>query len=441
MPCRKCQKDIPDGAAFCPWCGAKQAVPARASKRRGNGQGSVYKTAAGSWQAEFCLYVRGDRLRHTKSGFTTKKEALAYVEAQGRLLRDVLSKAPLPRESFSPLVKLLDAVLLPTPKRPLSQQAIAQLPVLQAVLADPAHKAFLSAEALAQLEALQAPDDGGRSFTLAQAHDLWQQTRKYQQLSDDKRSHYRTAWSRLEKLWQRDISALRFCELQEAVSATPGAFYPKRDIKNLLSHLYKIAIREEAVTPEQDRVKYIELPDTPASKRDVFTPAEVAALWADYRDGHAIAGYALDMIYTGMRPGELRQIKKENVHLDESYMIGGIKTEAGRNRVIPLPNLILPVIREQLQTAANGLIDMREEDFYDEWAAMVRRTGVRPLPPYCCRHTAATALDAAGVDKTVIMSILGHKSYDTTLIYTHVSAERKVEAINKIAGTKTEDAP
>ena len=366
MSCRKCQKELPEGAAFCPWCGARQAVPARTPKRRGNGQGTAYKTASGNWQVEFCAYTRGVRHRRTKGGFRTKKEALAY------------------------------------------------LPVLQGIVPEPARK----------------------TLRLADAHALWQETRRYQKLSDDKKSHYRTAWNRLTDLHYRDIASLRFCELQAAVDAAPGKFYPKRDVKNLLSHLYKIAIREEALTAAQDRIQYIELPDTPASEREFFHSAEVAAIWADYRDGHAIAGYALDMIYTGMRPGELRQITKANVHLDERYMIGGIKTDAGKERVIPLAEVILPVIRAQLEASRHGLIDWNEEDFYDEWGEMVNRTGIRPLPPYCCRHTAATALDEAGVDRTVIMEIMGHKDYNTTLIYTHVSPERKVEAINRIQPEK-----
>ena len=40
------------------------------------------------------------------------------------------------------------------------------------------------------------------------------------------------------------------------------------------------------------------------------------------------------MIYTGMRIGELFGLRTENVH--ETYVIGGEKTKAGRNRIIPI---------------------------------------------------------------------------------------------------------
>lgn len=81
MHCIKCKKPIPDGAAFCPTCGAKQAgqTSKHAPKRRGNGQGTVYKRGK-NWQAEYTYgWKDGLRLSITKSGFHTKTEALAYL--------------------------------------------------------------------------------------------------------------------------------------------------------------------------------------------------------------------------------------------------------------------------------------------------------------------------------------------------------------------------
>lgn len=81
MQCIKCKKPIPDGAAFCPTCGAKQAPSERTqkTKARGNGQGSVYKRGK-SWQAEYtCGWKDGIRIKIRKSGFKTKTEALAYI--------------------------------------------------------------------------------------------------------------------------------------------------------------------------------------------------------------------------------------------------------------------------------------------------------------------------------------------------------------------------
>lgn len=82
MICKKCSKDIPDGAVFCCWCGVNQNAPTRKRgyKRRGNGQGSVYKRGK-YWQAEIIVGWKtdGSRIRRYKGGFETKKAALEYL--------------------------------------------------------------------------------------------------------------------------------------------------------------------------------------------------------------------------------------------------------------------------------------------------------------------------------------------------------------------------
>ena len=83
MLCRKCKKDIPEGSKFCNYCGTKQSYE-KASKKRGNGQGCVYRMPNGKWKAEVTLgYDEAEgklkRKKATKSGFETKKEALAYL--------------------------------------------------------------------------------------------------------------------------------------------------------------------------------------------------------------------------------------------------------------------------------------------------------------------------------------------------------------------------
>jgi len=86
MICRKCKKEIPESSLFCNHCGAKQATATkRKSRRRANGEGSVYQLKNGKWA---CSYVAGwildDKgiarpVRRKKQGFTSKAEASAYI--------------------------------------------------------------------------------------------------------------------------------------------------------------------------------------------------------------------------------------------------------------------------------------------------------------------------------------------------------------------------
>lgn len=83
MKCRKCHMDIPEGSKYCLCCGAKQNIT-KNPKSRGNGQGSVYKLPNGSWIAvkTFNFHVEDGKIKkstRSKSGFKTKKEAIAYL--------------------------------------------------------------------------------------------------------------------------------------------------------------------------------------------------------------------------------------------------------------------------------------------------------------------------------------------------------------------------
>lgn len=284
-------------------------------------------------------------------------------------------------------------------------------------------------DAVAYLPMLRMEPPKAKKITLLDLHKIWLD-KKQPSLSKSKITHYKTAWERLKDLWYRDITNLTLEEMQTAVDAAPGTYYPKRDIKVLLSQLYKIGLKHEYV--EKNRAEYVDLPDNPKSDKDAFTKVEREAIWKDYNDGNKFTSYILILIYTGMRIGELYQLQRENIHLDERYMIGGIKSEAGIDRQIPIAEEIVPILEERLADAK--FVNVRLEEFYEQYPAALARAQVRPLNPHCCRHTCATVLAETGVQPAIIKEILGHAKYETTLGYTHIPISAKIEAINKIVG-------
>ena len=74
MRCKKCKKEIPDNSKFCNLCGTNQTIKTRNVKTRGNGQGTVFKTASGKYKVEVVLYY------YVVDGKTKKKVRTATFD-------------------------------------------------------------------------------------------------------------------------------------------------------------------------------------------------------------------------------------------------------------------------------------------------------------------------------------------------------------------------
>lgn len=88
MICKKCQRDIPDDAVLCCYCGARQSTSQQRRKSRGNGQGSVYQLPNKRYIAVKTLgyYLDEDGKKHRKTVtkcFEKKKDAVAALPLLG----------------------------------------------------------------------------------------------------------------------------------------------------------------------------------------------------------------------------------------------------------------------------------------------------------------------------------------------------------------------
>ena len=89
---------------------------------------------------------------------------------------------------------------------------------------------------------------------------------------------------------------------------------------------------------------------------DRYSNEEIKTLWSKLY-GINNVDIILIMIYTGLRPTELLEIQTENVHLDEKYMVGRMKTEAGKDRIIPLNDKIIPLVKNRYDPNKKYLIN------------------------------------------------------------------------------------
>lgn len=293
----------------------------------------------------------------------------------------------------------------------------------------------LKKDAVTYLDILKRSQAQAPSITFNALYLLWSKEH-YPKISRDAENGYKAAYAKCGDIYFREFAGLKTADLQyitdhaKSANGKPLSRRSMADIKSLFNNLYNFALKNDYC--QKNYAQFIELPKKPKSKKDAFTQDEIDALWKAYQGGNDFVGYILIMIYTGMRFGEISTIKLENVHLAERYMIGGIKTDAGIDREIPINERIFPIVQKLYEHNEKKLLEMHEKVFYNQYYTVIEQLGIRRLNPHCCRHTFFTLMADAGVQPAVITETGGHEDYSTTMQYTHIKLDKKLEAVNKL---------
>lgn len=250
---------------------------------------------------------------------------------------------------------------------------------------------------------------------------------------------YVSTWQYVERYARYEITDIKKSHVQDVINdlADSGKSYSLcNKVKILMSQIFQLAMDDDYIT--KNYAKNIILPEPDEIDKSIFTPDEIKRLFKAV-DSDFNATLPLILIYTCMRPSELLEIRKFNIYLDKGYMIGGLKTKAGKNRIIPINSKILPYIKEWMDSKSEFLIHrdnvQMTYSYFNKsiYYKMLELAGVRALSPHKCRKTGLSMLKKAKVDTTYIKLIAGHATQDVTdNYYISVSPETLVDAVQVI---------
>lgn len=271
--------------------------------------------------------------------------------------------------------------------------------------------------------------------TLAELWAGWSRN-DMRKISEAKQTAYEIARRRLEPIISRPINTLTLDDLQAVINDAATAYYPARDMKTVLSHLYRRAIINGKATV--NLAQYLVLPELEEAEANPFTADEVQKMWAAYSDGDTFVGYILLMIYSGMMPVELIDCKKSMINWDACEIFGcGHKTKKRKQVAIVFPDFLRPVVKALCDFSGQEretLLPCRREKFYKSYYEALERMGVRRLTPYSCRHTTATEAVKAGVSPAILQQIMRHARITTQERYVHVGSAAAHEGVNQLPG-------
>lgn len=278
--------------------------------------------------------------------------------------------------------------------------------------------------------------------TFAEMFDKWKRYRQglKNKLSDNTWRNYDIAFNHLADLHCKKFIALRTQEIQDVLNkyncksqTTIGS------MRAVLKGMYSYARMNGYAEDDLTEFLVYEWVDSEEAIHAPYTEEEIGFLWTKLYEINNV-DILLIFIYTGLRPSELLDILTENVHLDEQYMVGGMKTEAGTDRIIPIADKILPLVKNRFDPNRKYLINNKYGNHYtykvyasSNFNTVINRLNMQHLP-HDGRHTFATLMDNANANDVCTKLIMGHsmKNDTTKGVYTHKTIQDLLREVNKI---------
>lgn len=279
------------------------------------------------------------------------------------------------------------------------------------------------------------------TITFAEVFDKWSAIH-FDKVSKSGINAYKASFRTCEKLHDMKFVDIKLDHLQNVVDESGKHTPTLKKLKVLLGMMYDYAVVHEIVTADKrDMVRYLDISkagNPNAYDRKPFTKEEINMLW-EVKDSNIYYTIVLMLIYTGVRIGELLDLKKEDVHLDEKYFyVRKSKTQSGI-REVPIADKVLPFFQYWFDRPCDHLICTPENkrflyrNYYDNyWMPVMKGLNLKHMV-HDTRHTCVSLLTEAGIDERIIKKIVGHKGLGVTeTVYTHIDLVTKLKAINKI---------
>lgn len=253
-----------------------------------------------------------------------------------------------------------------------------------------------------------------------------------------------TAYHNSEFLYDKVYKDLKTSDFQSFLNNCKKKYETLRIMKNLYVKLDEYALQEDII--EKSYAQHIKLTntDTVITKKTPYTYEQIEYLWNINPDNYKedfVRDLLLIALYTGCRAEEILFIYNKNIFLEKDYFVGGIKTQAGINREIPIHPKIKSIFikyynpkNEFLFMMPNGnranydyYLYHYKENFINKHKFLNHHTA------HECRHTLRTELEKLNIKQVIINSIIGHSNENVGQdVYTHISIEEKIEAIKMV---------
>ena len=283
-----------------------------------------------------------------------------------------------------------------------------------------------------------------KQVTLNELYEKWLET-KSKEISKARIKTIVAAWSYTSSLWNLEVNNLKsytiklYLEDQNIVNRkgiTPSAT-TKVSIKQVLDMVLDYGVEVGVANINESRKvklpKYIRKEATTTNKEHIiYTDEEINILWNNTDDD--IVKMILIQCYSGWRPSELCNLLIENINLDEDLMIGGMKTDNGKDRTVPIHQNIKPLIESLYNQNNETLCNLSYDAYRYRFTTTLKRLQLNPEHRlHDARKHFITLAKKHNLNEYAIKRIVGQSIRDLTeRVYTERDTEWLKQEMSKI---------
>lgn len=291
------------------------------------------------------------------------------------------------------------------------------------------------------------PYDLDSSITLKELYEKWTDS-YFAGKEDSSRRTITSAWAYCSSIYDMRVKDLRARHIKgimedgfrietrgknkgNKVFATAGT---KARVKSMFNLMLDYALEYELVDRNYARTFDISediVKEKEAATRGhiIFTEEEMQVLW-DNVGKVKFVDWILIQCYMGWRPQEIAKIRLDEVHLDKWYMQSGMKTDAGKQRIVPIHSKIKELVKQNydfaLSIGSEYLLNDKGQTHsgtwnltYDKYANRFEKV-IKQLhlnenhKAHDPRKTFATRCKKAKIDEYALKAMIGHSIKDIT---------------------------
>ncbi len=139
-------------------------------------------------------------------------------------------------------------------------------------------------------------------------------------------------------------------------------------------------------------------------------------------------------VYTGMRRGEILNLKWDDINFERN-LIQIDETKSGSPRDVPMSDFLRETMLALKSRSSHEYVFVNRlgkpyRDVRESFSRALKKAQIKDCTFHTLRHTAASFLVMSNVDLVTVKEILGHKTIQMTMRYSHLTGKHKQQAMN-----------